>query len=136
MPTTTIITTRCDGSAIPPPSIWAGESTPDLNGEKRFLRGGSDASMLSLEDDQLQDHKHDVADPGHSHVYDDKYTDNVDSPHDTGPRDGQGYFHVSHASTSGGSLTGLAVEGVAAAYSRGQETRPRNMNVVFIIRVW
>ena len=31
---------RCDGSVIPPPSVWAGQNTPDLNNHKRFLRGG------------------------------------------------------------------------------------------------
>ena len=31
---------RCDGSTIPPPSVWAGQKTPDLNNDKRFLRGG------------------------------------------------------------------------------------------------
>ena len=29
---------RCDGSIIPSPSIWAGQRTPDLNNEMRFLR--------------------------------------------------------------------------------------------------
>merc|ERR1711990_772147 len=65
---------RCDGATIPEPSVWAGQLTPDLNGEKRFLRGASDSEMLTLEEDQMQDHKHDVSDPGHSHTYDDKYT--------------------------------------------------------------
>ena len=32
---------RCDGSVIPTPSVWAGQKTPDLNNEKRFLRGGT-----------------------------------------------------------------------------------------------
>ena len=31
---------RCDGSVIPPPSVWAGQKTPNLNNDKRFLRGG------------------------------------------------------------------------------------------------
>ena len=29
---------RCDGATIPEPSVWAGQLTPNLNGEKRFLR--------------------------------------------------------------------------------------------------
>ena len=40
---------RCDGSVILEPSIWAGERTPDLNNERRFLRGGSDDSVLFCE---------------------------------------------------------------------------------------
>ena len=40
---------RCDGSVILEPSIWAGERTPDLNNERRFLRGGSDDTVLFCE---------------------------------------------------------------------------------------
>ena len=81
---------RCDGSTILDSSIWAGERTPDLNNERRFLRGGSDTSVLSrkqnnmifltddliaisfqcrMTNDQLQDHAHSVTNPGHSHPY-------------------------------------------------------------------
>ena len=38
---------RCDGSVIPPPSVWAGQNTPDLNNHKRFLRGGEFLSILA-----------------------------------------------------------------------------------------
>merc|ERR1719507_2404363 len=64
---------RCDGSTIPEPSVWAGQLTPNLNGEKRFLRGASDSEVLTMEEDQMQDHKHQVSDPGHSHSFVDKY---------------------------------------------------------------
>ena len=64
---------RCNGDIIPKPSIWAGKLTPDLNGEKRFLRGNSDRDVLTLEEDQIQDHHHALADPGHAHPYVDKY---------------------------------------------------------------
>ena len=37
----------------------------------RFLRGAPDDSVLTLEEDQLMDHEHNVIDPGHSHSYDD-----------------------------------------------------------------
>ena len=60
---------RCDGSTVPSGSIWAGKKVPDLNGERRFLRGGPDEDLLTLEDDQVQDHHHTVVDPGHSHPY-------------------------------------------------------------------
>ena len=46
---------RCDGSVIPLPSIWAGRHSPDLNGKRKFLRGGQDAtSALDMEDDMIQ----------------------------------------------------------------------------------
>ena len=38
----------CDGSVITY-GIWAGQSTPDLNGRKRFLRGGSYEDVLTEE---------------------------------------------------------------------------------------
>ena len=44
---------RCDGSVILEPSIWAGERTPDLNNERRFLRGGSDTSVLSRKQNNM-----------------------------------------------------------------------------------
>ena len=68
---------RCDGATIPEPSVWAGQLTPNLNGEKRFLRGASDSEVLNLEEDQMQDHKHQVSDPGHFHKYDD-YSNHAD----------------------------------------------------------
>ena len=70
---------RCDGTLIPfgSGSIWDGKRTPDLNGERRFLRGGPDGDMLKLEEDQLQDHKHKITDPGHKHPYVDKWPGKV-----------------------------------------------------------
>ena len=67
---------RCDGTLIPNTneSIWAGKTLPDLNGERRFLRGGSDSNVLTMEEAQLESHDHSVVsatatvtDPGHSH---------------------------------------------------------------------
>merc|ERR1719460_1565003 len=66
---------RCDGSTIPEPSVWAGQLTPNLNGEKRFLRGAPDSEVLRMEEDQMQDHKHDISDLGHDHSYVDSYVD-------------------------------------------------------------
>ena len=42
----------CDGSVITH-GIWAGRSTPDLNGRKRFLRGGSYEDVLTEENQGL-----------------------------------------------------------------------------------
>merc|ERR1719234_181450 len=126
---------RCDGSTIPEPSVWAGHFTPNLNGEKRFLRGASDSEVLTLEEDQTQDHKHELNDPGHSHVYDDRYTDNREGPN-TGPKDGEGIFGLSHTRTSEKSTSGITVQGVSSGYRSGTETRPKNMNVIYIMRVW
>jgi len=126
---------RCDGATIPEPSVWAGQFTPNLNGEMRFLRGASDSNMLTMEEDQMQDHKHGLYDPGHSHQYDDKYTNNKDGPN-TGPEDGEGVFGESHTRYSVANYTRIAVQGVSSGYRSGSETRPKNMNVIYIMRVW
>ena len=56
---------RCDGSTVPHGSIWAGLTTPDLNGQNLFLRGGGDHQALEMETDQIVDHEH--IDGKHSH---------------------------------------------------------------------
>merc|ERR1712136_132844 len=58
---------RCDGTLIPPPSIWAGLMTPELNNKKHFLRGGSDSEYLETEEDQIQKFEISLIDPGHTH---------------------------------------------------------------------
>merc|ERR1719430_455672 len=83
---------RCDGATIPKPSIWAGQLTPDLNGGKKFLRGSSDSEMLTMEEDQMQDHKHQVSDPGHTHGYVDSHVGNPSNGH-SGP--GHNYDTIS-----------------------------------------
>merc|ERR1712141_373599 len=40
----------CDGSPITE-GIWTGQATPDLNGSKRFLRGGPISEVLDMEED-------------------------------------------------------------------------------------
>jgi len=125
---------RCNGNTIPHPSIWAGKITPNLNGEKRFLRGALDSEELTLEEDQMQDHKHKVSDPGHTHGYNDKYTFNGGGGY--GPEDGKGTFDYDHDRTSDSSHTGITVDGVSSGYRFGSETRPKNMNVIYIMRVW
>jgi len=125
---------KCDGSLISAPSMWEGKVTPNLNGERRFLRGGSDTDMLKLEEDQLEEHTHKVTDPGHNHQFTDRYTDN-DNHHD-GPEDGNGVFGSPHSSETAKGFSGISVGGVDNIYRSGEETRPKNMNVIFIIKVW
>ena len=38
--------------------------------------------------------------------------------------------------TSDKTVTGITVGTVTSSYKRGAETRPKNMRVIFIIRVW
>ena len=99
-----------------------------------------DSNMLTMEEDQMQDHKHQVSDPGHSHSYDDKYPQIF-----TGDNGYEGVccsdqvddrFDKSHNSESKLSSTGMTVDGVSSGYRFGSETRPKNMNVIYIMKVW
>jgi len=132
---------RCNGDIIPKPSIWAGKLTPDLNGERRFLRGNSDRYVLTLEEDQMQDHHHTLRDPGHAHPYVDKYPNQGerDQHGNNGPgkswdRDWDRWDKTHNVWTSRVS-TGAKVLSVFGGRS-GSETRPKNMNVIFIMKVW
>jgi len=129
---------RCNGSTIPEPSIWAGQKTPDLNNAQRFLRGGTDASALSLEDHMLLDHEHSHTDPGHTHDYYDGYR-NHDSSHggDYGSRH-EAYTYYTHTTReSEKDYTHIDIKGISGINSayHGHETRPINMHVVYIIKV-
>jgi len=148
---------KCDGTTVPHGSIWAGLTTPDLNGQNLFLRGGDDSQVLEMESDQIEDHEHidgehyhscsatSSAKP-HSHQYEDYgyYLDEVDCG-------GNCYSRYSHnlreaddmesvevqvdtdCSTTG---TGSNMGGVTSSSKSGTETRPANMKVVYIIRIF
>ena len=94
--------------------------------------------QLTLEEDQMQNHEHEasVTDPGHSHHYTDRFTLNDNSG--DGPKDGDGHFNHDETRTSQGSHTGIQVrvKGVSSTYRAGLETRPKNMNVIYIMKVW
>ena len=57
----------CDGSLIREGPM-KGKSTPNLNGEGRFLRGGNVQSSWSFQDDMVQDHSHSVNDPSSIYI--------------------------------------------------------------------
>ncbi len=58
----------CDGSEIPEPSEWVGLTTPNLNDDGYFLRGGVPEDILTVQEDTVEDHYHKVYDAGHSHT--------------------------------------------------------------------
>ncbi len=103
-------------------------SVPNLNGEKRFLRGSDIAG--TLQSDQFQDHKHGFTQatktgnagfhhlnylPGHQNV-------------GLGPGFGGQLQHHEHAIPAG-------TVGDPNSGSHGGETRPINMSVVWIMRI-
>jgi len=134
----------CDGRTIPEPSPWAGKKTKDLNGQGRFLRGGTSNQVLDIEEDTFQDHGHTVIDNGHSHS---------DRGHNHRHK-----YGVKHSLKPGGSGSHWANGGVTSEYTetgyasittdkaniqirksdhskRGQETRPKNMRIEWIMRI-
>merc|ERR1712150_174413 len=151
---------RCDGSAIPEPSVWAGSHTPNLNGQRLFLRGGGDTEALVIEDDMFQDHTHLDAEhthgnSGHSHSYKETKSHNDEDcpnyPSQTG-----NYWHYmkvewdhpdttfwdceydesTHSSTINIQSSKSGMEGVDSSSRHGPETRPKNMAVIWIMRTW
>jgi len=153
---------KCDGSVIPPPSIWAGHNLPDLNGEKRFLRGGSYSDQLDTEDDMVQDHMHDENAHSHSTKVEikikDTYRQQYDEKHDhcnnncvtvkgasdhletseilyTSDEEIQNKDDNESIDVTNPSAT-CGTKGVASKYRHGDETRPKNMNVQWIMRVF
>jgi len=131
---------RCDGSLIPSPSPWAGQHVPNINGEERFLRGSADHEMLQTEEDSIQSHTHGVSDPGHNHGYDDKWPDVQDRNSNGywGPKVGDKLYDrydKSHSSTTLHSHTSISVTGAQGARI-DSETRPKNIKVVYIMRVF
>ena len=123
---------KCDGSNIPPDhGVWSGLYVPDLNGEKRFLRGGDDRDVLKKEDHSIQEHTHLVEDPGHYHVT-------------TAAYDGSGHKYDGNGSggsigntgrTSSTKTTNIKVNGIKDG-NEGIETKPVNMNVIWIIKLY
>ena len=92
-----------------------------------------------MEEDQMQDHKHTVSDPGHIHPYVDTYygfpADGHFGPSSIGSdMELDRWDHAYHKSTSS-RHTGLTVQGVSTG-KHGSETRPKNMHVIYIMRVW
>ena len=148
---------RCDGSIIPQPSIWHGLLSPNVNSEGLFLRGGSDTQALNREDDQIQDHSH--IDTGHSHGADSHshgYGEYYSAFSGSGrgdclPEAGQcmhydhgdstlnNYIWDSRTSDSVGlniHSSNSGVGGIDGSYRKGVETRPKNMRVVYIMRIF
>ena len=113
---------RCDGSTIEHPSPWAGMLTPDLNNQKRFLRGGHDNEQLTMEEDAVKSHQHSIKDAylkGHSCPNGMTHVDTIAYANANEPFDD---FICERQLTSGS--------------AGGEETKPKNMNVIFIMRVF
>lgn len=110
----------CDGSEITE-GIWAGHTTPDINKSKRFLRGGDVADALDTEEDSVKTEHLTVEDqfysmyscPAGSHAL------NRDI--------------CAHSGSSCPDYYCAWTRNIDG--SEATETKPVNMNVVFIIKV-
>ena len=128
----------CNGSTIAE-GVWKGEKTPNLNGEGRFLRGGQPHEVLNLEEHMVEDHTHidnghTHTDSGHDHGYKEWFVNEycgLDGCNG-GPGAQDSKTTVGHANiqTSTSNLGGLA------SGNKGSETRPTNMRVMWIMKVW
>ena len=129
----------CDGTEITE-GIWKGRRTPDLNNPKRFLRGGHVSDALKFEEDSLQKHSHssNVHDPGHKHghtVYAGAFVpDGIPDPKLDQPDVGNVYYEYRRETEKVGTGISMSVTGVTGA-RKGSETKPKNMNVVFVMKV-
>lgn len=126
---------RCDGQLLSDAqSPLNGRTLPNLNGQHLFLRGAT--SSGTVQDDRMQTHRH--LDSGHQHGFtrprwfsfetaNGEYIYNPESA----AADGQtSTTHTGHAQL------GDPVDSNGAATVRhGDETRPKNMGVVWIMRV-
>ena len=104
----------------------------------RFLRGGIEADVLNFEEDTLQQHVHDhsVTDPGHGHRY-------YDIHHVWNTSEGKGLWGQADHNTADidnrntdSEKTGITIT-IDQVYGArtSTETRPKNMRVVYIMKV-
>ena len=99
------------------------------------MRGASDDSdMLKMEDDSIQTHTHGINDPGHTHGYDDDYIED---------HNGSSFgSQFPSKATQRKENTNKGMTGITVSYPAGagvrvdEETRPKNMRVVYIMKVY
>ena len=145
----------CDGREITV-GILAGQKTPDLNGKGLFLRGAEQSG--EEQQDQLQDHGHrhslQVTDEGSAHrhrfptkLWSQPTNRNIGSPgldNYSGFNENNWPAHTRHDGTQtdgkhthglAGSVDTVISAGDSGAARVGQETRPVNMAVIWVMRV-
>jgi hypothetical protein len=135
----------CNGEEIPEPSPWAGQNTSNLNGDGLFLRGTTLEHVLEIQDDAFEDHSHGIVDPGHSHsdtghTHQYKncgfntlvYSDQGSMPR---TRDCETRTTETGKAQITSDKTGIKISSAKEGKS-GTETRPKNMAVQWIIRVF
>jgi len=113
---------ECDGSQIVG-GIWNGQYTPNINGQERFLRGSSENRVLDIEDDEVRGHTHKYTDYALFSVFTGVpagWTEWKREGWEQGDDNDDHYCYKESDTTSSG-------EG---------ETRPKNIRVVYIIKIY
>lgn len=136
---------ECDGTLISDPeSPMYRQTIPDLNGEARFLKGA--ATSGALEASANKAHNHAITDPTHDHALTDaghahaSPDDSVVSTTAGGSRfaTGAGYgsrnLPTTASATTGIDITAAAT-GISLADQGATEAVPKNMTVVWIMRI-
>ena len=136
---------------------FAGGTTPDLNGPGLFIRGGDENSVLEMEESQIMEHGH--VDSGHFHSCS---ATSTAAPHHHSWAINE--WEVTYANSGGGIIGGYHGNNVNHATSdvtvsiattcdvdsqssniggvdtnnsnAGDENRPANMKVVYIMRIY
>jgi len=132
---------RCSGTLITE-GKWKGQYTPDLNNAKKFLRGGPDKGEREMEDEstKLPDHEHNIhvkVDP-HEHGYDDRGL--KPGGNEKGVYWGE-WMHLGNVNKRTNPSTVRVSAQVKKVknlnhINNGKETRPTNMKVIYIMRVF
>jgi|GEM_PF-1677378 len=128
---------ECNGQTVSDAaSPLNGRTLPNLNGQGRFLRGGTTSGATQA--DAMQGHTHD--DSGHSHSY-------TRQPHlfselDTGTggsilaeRSSTSSHHITRSTAVDTANLGGPVDNGQGTPRVENETRPTNMSVVWIMRI-
>lgn len=119
---------ECNGQTISDSeSPLNGQTLPDLNGENRFLRGGSTSG--TLQDDAFQGHHHSAANG------DADPSSTVNTGASTRIALGQTANASAFVNGNTISITDAITDGVNGTPRTASETRPKNMFVVWIIRI-
>ena len=130
----------CDGSIITQ-GPWKGGRTPDLNTVGAFLRGGTEDLVLEKEEDQIRDHEHSCSATADNHDHSYYAARQSDSSGQVCGVDGNCddadtlVYTESRRTESARVSVSCSVNGVSSGRV-GSETRPINMKVIYIIRVY
>ena len=138
---------RCDGSPINNArSPFFGLNVPDLNGEGYFIRGSDDNNAATFQHDSFRSHSHTVTASGsqaeHNHVVataasnrQENYTFPLASTSWDRCYETRGYSCTDYESGVKKVAPAVTVR-VAVRGSGDEETRPKSMEAVYVMRIY